>query len=72
MYPNILLLDAPDSSTTQVREHIESLVESLVGKNLDDAKVIQLFDHPSCKYFLAINQSKGVYCYETYISDLYF
>ena len=46
---NVLLLDAPDSTTTQVREHIESLVESLVGKNLDEVKVIQLFDHPSCK-----------------------
>ena len=44
-----LLLDATDSSTSQVREHIESLVESLVGKDLDEVKVIQLFDHPSCK-----------------------
>ena len=45
-----LLLDATDSSTSQVREHIESLVESLVGKDLDEVKVIQLFDHPSCKF----------------------
>ena len=44
-----LLLDSEDSSIAQVRDHIESLVESLVGKNLDEAKVIQLFDHPSCK-----------------------
>ena len=43
------LLDSEDSSIAQVRDHIESLVESLVGKNLDEAKVIQLFDHPSCK-----------------------
>lgn len=45
-----LLLDATDSSTTQVREHIENIVESLVGKDLDEVKVIQLFDHPSCKF----------------------
>ena len=44
-----MLLDSEDSSIAQVRDHIESLVESLVGKNLDEAKVIQLFDHPSCK-----------------------
>ena len=44
-----LSLGSEDSSIAQVRDHIESLVESLVGKNLDEAKVIQLFDHPSCK-----------------------
>ena len=42
-------LDAVDSSSAQVRDHIESLVESLVGKGLDDVKIIHLFDHPSCK-----------------------
>ena len=45
----IMLLDAEDLHTAQVREHIESLVESLVGKNLDEVKIIQLFDHPACK-----------------------
>ena len=45
-----LATDTTDPCTTQVREHIESLVESLVGKNLDEVKIIQLFDHPACKY----------------------
>ena len=35
----------------EVREHIEKVVETLVGDDLDETSVIRLVNHPSCKYF---------------------
>ena len=34
----------------KVRTHIEKVVESLVGDNIDEASVLKLTDNPSCKY----------------------
>ena len=34
----------------EVRTHIEKVVESLVGDNIDEASVLKLTDNPSCKF----------------------
>ena len=39
----------------EVREHIEKVVETLVGENLDQASVLKLVNHPSCKFWIAWN-----------------
>jgi len=45
-------LDAKDSMTAEVRDHIEKLVESLVGDGIDKVSVTKICQHPSCKNFL--------------------
>ena len=44
-------LDCTDDAMLEVREHIEKVVETLVGDDLDETSVIRLVNHPSCKYF---------------------
>ena len=36
----------------EVRTHIEKVVESLVGDNIDEASVLKLTDNPSCKFLI--------------------
>ena len=48
--PNTLISDVKDATTGQVREHIEKLVETLVGENIDDVIIARLCQHPTCKY----------------------
>ena len=45
----------------KVRTHIEKVVESLVGDNIDEASVLKLTDNPSCKYleYLKIDSMVG-------------
>ncbi|XP_059090088.1 uncharacterized protein LOC131885907 isoform X3 [Tigriopus californicus] len=38
-----------DSSTSTVRDHIEKVVESLIGDDLDSVNIIHLSEHPSYK-----------------------
>ena len=45
-----LLLDCSDDVMLEVRDHIEKVVETLVGDHLDESSVIRLANHPSCKY----------------------
>ena len=47
-------LDCTDDAMLEVREHIEKVVETLVGDDLDETSVIRLVNHPSCKYFSSI------------------
>ena len=39
-----------DPATAGVRDHIEKVVESLVGDNLDSTNIIRLSSHPDCKH----------------------
>jgi hypothetical protein len=41
--------DVKDSATSQVRDHIEKLVESLVGETIDGVTVAKICQHPTCK-----------------------
>lgn len=38
-----------DEGISEVREHIEKVVETLVGDNLDQTSVLKLVNHSSCK-----------------------
>ena len=38
----------------EVRDHIEKVVETLVGDNLDESSVIRLANHPSCKFYATL------------------
>ena len=45
-----------DEGVSEVREHIEKVVETLVGDNLDQTSVLKLVNHSSCKkWFHALN-----------------
>ena len=50
-YLLLISLDCTDDAMLEVREHIEKVVETLVGDDLDETSVIRLVNHPSCKYF---------------------
>lgn len=45
----IKFAESDDEGMAEVREHIEKVVETLVGDNLDEASVVKLVNHPSCK-----------------------
>ena len=49
--------DTSDDVMLEVRDHIEKVVETLVGDNLDESSVIRLANHPSCKYFFFLKLS---------------
>ena len=38
-----------DEGISEVREHIEKVVETLVGDSLDQTSVLKLVNHSSCK-----------------------
>ena len=38
-----------DAATATVRDHIEKVVESLVGDNLDSVNIIKLSKEPNCE-----------------------
>ncbi len=38
-----------------MRDHIEKVVESEVGENLDGVSVIKILDHPSCERYNFFN-----------------
>ena len=46
--------DTSDDVMLEVRDHIEKVVETLVGDNLDESSVIRLANHPSCKFYATL------------------
>ena len=51
---NPFLTDTSDDVMLEVRDHIEKVVETLVGDNLDESSVIRLANHPSCKFYATL------------------
>ena len=48
-----------DEGVSEVREHIEKVVETLVGANLDQTSVLKLVNHSSCKkWFHALDDDE--------------
>ena len=48
-----------DEGVSEVREHIEKVVETLVGDNLDQTSVLKLVNHSSCKkWFHALDDDE--------------
>ena len=43
-----------DAATANVRDHIEKVVESLVGDNLDSINIIKLSENQNCKHVICI------------------
>ncbi len=39
-----------DPATADVRDHIEKVVESLVGGEIDSVNIVRLSKHPHCKF----------------------
>ena len=51
---NPFFTDTSDDVMLEVRDHIEKVVETLVGDNLDESSVIRLANHPSCKFYATL------------------
>ena len=63
-------LDCTDDAMLEVREHIEKVVETLVGDDLDETSVIRLVNHPSCKYFSTYSCYLIIYFRHMYIPTI--